>query len=218
METLGSYYTRFWKRFRRDATPWARDNVLWGVVVLVVPPIAAYLRDRHKEIDWVLVKNALLLYAFAFAVYILAYLRLTARKPDDEREAREQLLLSTVADHQQTIRKRDETIRMLTEKPKHSPAEQHDYDIAKKALQLLREKGVSALRHIRRHGSLTFGTGMTSGPLPPGLSFNDTLWVYNHCASEGLLTCSEKIGSGVKTFAVSPKMEKILDEVLYEDN
>lgn len=217
MEPLESYYTRFWKRFRKDATPWARDNIIWGVTVLVVPAVVAYLRDPHGQIDWVLIRNSLILYAFAFSVYILAYLRLTPKRLDDDRQEREQLLLATIADREQTIRKRDETVRILADKPKHTPAEQHDYDIAKKALQLLKEKGVAALRHIRRQGSLTFGIGMATGPLPRGLSFNDTLWVYNHCASEGLLTCSEKIGSGLKTFAVSPKMEKILDEVLYEE-
>lgn len=109
-------------------------------------------------------------------------------------------------------------IIQLSEKPQRTAAEQHDYDTAKKALQVVKEKGITALRHLRRQGSTKFGLGSSSAPLPPGLSFNDTLWVYNHCASEGLLTSTEKHGSGEKTFAVSPTMIKILDEVLYEDD
>lgn len=111
---------------------------------------------------------------------------------------------------------RNETITALSTRPKRSPAEQNDYDTAKKALRLLKEKGVIAMRHIRKYGSLTFGT--YSPVLPPGLNLNDTLWVYNHCASEGILTQKDNLGNSERTFAVSPKMEKILDELLYEDD
>jgi hypothetical protein len=113
------------------------------------------------------------------------------------------------------IIERDNSLQTLREKPPRTPAEQHDYETAKKALQILGNKGLIALRHIRKHGSLTFGT--YNPVLPPGLNLNDTFWVYNHCASEGVLSCSEKWGSGEKTYAVSPKMTRILDELLFED-
>jgi hypothetical protein len=100
-------------------------------------------------------------------------------------------------------------------KPQRTPAKQHDYDTAKEAIEPLGEKGVTALRHLRRQGSAHFSFQHSSAPLPPGMTFNDTLWVYEHCASKGLLTRNEKSGSGDKTFAVSPKMSKILDDVLY---
>jgi hypothetical protein len=47
-----SYYRRFWRRFLKDATPWARDNILWGIVVLVAPAIAVYIREHRVAIDW----------------------------------------------------------------------------------------------------------------------------------------------------------------------
>jgi len=209
MEQLEPYYRRSGKRFLKDATPWARDNILWGIVVLVAPPLAIYLRDRHAEIDWGLIKATLWLYGFALGIYALVHVCRVPKKLDDDRATREHELLTNVAELKRTIQKE-------TEKAKRTPAEQHDYDTAKKALLLLKEKGLIALRHIRKHGSLTFGT--YNPVLPPGLNANDTLWVYNHCASEGLLTCNEKLGSGEKTFAVSPRMTKILDEVLYEND
>jgi hypothetical protein len=46
VEQLDSYYVRFWKRFSKDATPWARDNIIWGVIVLVAPSaLPAYYID-----------------------------------------------------------------------------------------------------------------------------------------------------------------------------
>ena len=46
-----SYYLRFWRRFIKDATPWARDNIVWGLIVLVLPPLFVYFRNRHAQID-----------------------------------------------------------------------------------------------------------------------------------------------------------------------
>src|ERR1039458_1666496 len=153
LEPLDPYYTRFRKRFLADAAPWARDNILWGVVVLVVPPIAAFLHNPHTPIDWTLLKNSLVLYTFALAAYSLAYLSLTAERLDADRQAREQLLNIAVAEREQTIREREDSIHVLTEKPKRSSAEQHDYDKAMKALELLKDKGLIAMRHIRSQGS-----------------------------------------------------------------
>jgi len=215
VEALESYSTRFWRRFRRDATPWARDNIVWGFVVLVGPPLAMYLRDRHAQIDWTLIRTTIALYIFALTVYILAYLCRTPKTLDIERDARETALLGDISDLNQMVKEREDTIRALSERPKRTAAVQHDYDTAKKALQLVGEKGRVAMRHIRSHGSLTFGT--YSPVLPPGLNLNDTLWVYRHCASEGLLTCKSNLGNSEQTFAVAPKMEKVLDELLFEN-
>jgi hypothetical protein len=141
-DAVESYYLRFWKRFRKDAAPWARDNILWGIVVLIVPPLAVYLRDPHAQIDWGVIKSALLLYASTFAIYIVLHLRRTARKLDEDREVNEQLLTSKIAEQEETIRK-------ITSKPQRTPAEQHHYDMAKKALQKLVPETALALRHLK---------------------------------------------------------------------
>jgi hypothetical protein len=219
LEPLEPYYRRFRKRFFADATPWARDNIGWGVIVLVVPPLAAFFRDPRAPVDWVLIKNTLVLYALAFVVYALAYLCATPRRLDADRESRERLLITTIADRDHTIREREEVNRALVENPKRSPAEQHDYETAKKALELLKDKGVTALRYIRSQGTLTFrSVGYTATPLPPGLSTQEALWVYRHCASEGILNCKRNLGNVEETFAVAPHMEKVLNELLFADD
>ena len=206
-----SYYRRWWLRFRKDATPWARDNILWGIIVLVVPPLAVYIRDPHVNIDWGVIRAALWLYGASFLLYVAVHACRVPKKLDDEREAAEKFLMAGIGESK-------ETIRQLTSTPKRTPAEQHDYEIARKAIQLLGEKGLVALRHLRRIGTMTIsGVGVAGGSaLPPGLNLNDTLWVYNHCHSEGLLVCNANLGLGERTFSISSKMEKVIDEVLYE--
>jgi hypothetical protein len=215
-DALEPYYVRLRKRFFKDATPWARDNIVWGAAVLVFGPVLISL--QHGKVDWTLITPTLELYGLALAVYVPIHLCRVPKKLDQERDAREGILQSEIASREETIRLRDQSIQGLTEKHKYTPAEQHDYDTAKKALQLVGQKGLVAMRHIRRQGALTFAFGSSGGPLPPGLSLNETLWAYGHCASEGLLTCNTKYGSGEKTFAIAPKMEKILDELLYDES
>ena len=65
-----SYYLRFWRRFIKDATPWARDNIVWGLIVLVLPPLFVYFRNRHAQIDWTVTKSTIWLYLiFLFGLY-----------------------------------------------------------------------------------------------------------------------------------------------------
>ena len=141
-------------------------------------------------------------------IYVAVHICRVPKKLDNDRELREKELSIVISE-------RDQTIAILSTKPKRTPAEQHDYDTVKKALQLLGKRGLIAMRHIRNHGSLTFGT--YSPVLPPGLNLDDTLRVYAHCASEGLVTQNDNHRNNERTYAVSPKLEKVLDELLYED-
>jgi hypothetical protein len=65
----------YWRRFAavlwRDAMPWARDNIFWAVVCLIVPPIAVWLHDSNHVIDWQLVRTAAWLYLTAFIAYAI---------------------------------------------------------------------------------------------------------------------------------------------------
>jgi hypothetical protein len=219
VEALESYSTRFWRRFRRDATPWARDNIVWGFVVLVAPPLAVYLHDPHAQIDWVLIRTTALLYLFAFMVYVLAHLARTPKKLDLERDARETALLGGISERNETIKERDETIRSLTT-PRWSAAEEEYRNAAQKLIQQLGQNTVTALRHLVRHGSVTFrGPGSTSSPqLPTGMNASEAYGIYSACAGQNLVTYDEKHGSGERTFFVPQSMIKVLNELLYEDN
>jgi hypothetical protein len=217
MEPLQSYYLRFWKRFRDDATPWARDNIIWGVVVLVVPPLAAYVRNPRTAIDWELIRTTFWLYALTFTAYVLVHLVRVPKKLDRERAFREEAFRHAIAAKDRIISDRDETIRTLREKPKRTSAEQHDYDRAKAALQRFGKKAVIALRHLRTHGALIFGS--FNPILPAGLTRDETVWAYNACAGEGLVTRADNTPKyGEATFAISPRMGNVLEELLYDDS
>jgi|SRR5579864_417619 len=172
------YYTRFWKRFFKDAAAWARDNILWGIAVLIIPPLLIYLRDRqHAAVDWPLIRAALIFYAVTLAIYALVHICRVPKKLDDARTATDQALQSAI--QQQT-----ETIRALREKPKYTPAEQHDYDTARKALKQYGKTAITALRHLRT-GPMVFGT--FNPVLPSRLNRDEVIGVYTACADEGIV-------------------------------
>jgi hypothetical protein len=69
-----SYYRLFFRQFWEDAKPWARDNILWGIAVVAVPPIAVFFRHHGKYVfDWELLRITVYLYALVLAVYILIH-------------------------------------------------------------------------------------------------------------------------------------------------
>jgi hypothetical protein len=203
-----SYYLRFWRRFIKDATPWARDNIIWGLIVLVVPPLFVYFRNRRAQIDWTVTKSTIWLYLIFLSAYILVHLCRTPAKLDADRDVNEKSLSAALAE-------RDETILRLSAKPQRTPAEQHYYDVAKKTLQQFGPKAAIALRHLKTHGSLTFGT-YNPQFLPPGLTASEAIWAYNACAGEGVVTCRENPRMGERTFQIAPPMNQVLDELLYE--
>lgn len=121
-----------------------------------------------------------------------------------------------IEEQRREIASRDNKIKALSEKPKRTPAEQHDYDKLKSALDLFKDVGRIALGYIRGVGSVTFDS--TYGPtLPTGLTLDKALWVYRHCATEGLLYLAPNVGRTMETFSIPPKLEKIYDEVLYPE-
>jgi hypothetical protein len=203
-----TYRARFWQRFRTDATPWARDNIVWGLIALIAPSILAYASNRHTQIDLELIRNAIWFYAASLLIYVFVHLWRTAAKLDADRSATERRLLAELA-------YRDVTIVKLQTKPSRTPAEQHDYDVAVRALKEFGEPAIIALRHLRTHGTLTFGTFAPT--LPLGLSLDRTLWAYNACRGDGLVTCQDNYPrQGDRTYHIAPTMGPILAELLYQ--
>jgi hypothetical protein len=82
MAGMEPYWKRYFSCLWREAQPWARDNIVWAVIVLIVPPLAVCLRDPSHEIDWAMVRTALWLYAIALGVYLLFHLVRTVSKVD----------------------------------------------------------------------------------------------------------------------------------------
>jgi len=74
---------------------------------------------------------------------------------------------------------------------------------------------IIALRHLRTHGTLTFGTFAPT--LPPGLSLDRTSWAYNAGLEEGLVTRQDNYPKqGDLTYRIAPTMGPILAELLYQ--
>jgi len=112
-----------------------------------------------------LIRDSLWLYGFAFVIYILFHLSRTPKKLDIERDTRETALLSYISSRDQTIKERDEEIRISKEKPKRTAAEQHAHDAVERALKVVGKKGITALRLLRTHGTITFNFNASSVPL-----------------------------------------------------
>ena len=102
-----------------------------------------------------------------------------------------------------------------TEKPKRTSAEQHHYAVAQKALQKLGPDTALALRHLKTHGKITFGT--YSPVLPVGISVDRLVNIYIECLRDGLVTKYDDSQKGERTFEIAPTMNSVLDELLYGD-
>lgn len=218
LEKIEPYYRRFCKRFLKDSVPWARDNIVWGLIVLIVPPLAALLHNPRFNVDWVLIRNTLLLYAVVLAFYLVVKMAFTAKNLDNDRSLGEQVLEAAIFERDRTIQEHEDEIKVLKQKPKRTPAEQHDYDKIKKVLTMFRESKI-ALSHIRGQRKLSFGNfGSSHVPnLPVSLTSDRALLVYRHCASEGILHCDRNLGNSMETFTIPDHMSKVLDEALFSD-
>lgn len=130
---------------------------------------------------------------------------------------RQELSLSQdIASQSNALKERDEKIRAISEKPQRTPAEQHDYETVLKALTVVRKKGIDALRHLRRQGQITFDHSSCTAPLA-GYTNADLLYVYRHCAVEGVLHKNTTFGNSEETFTIPANMEKPLAEALFTE-
>jgi len=67
-QTIGAYCEKLWEDELRHAAPWARDQIGWGIVVLIAPFLLAFfVLGRH--IDWPLLWTSLIFYLIAFIIY-----------------------------------------------------------------------------------------------------------------------------------------------------
>jgi hypothetical protein len=112
--SLWSYSKRFVERLREEALGWARDNILLGVVMLVLPPAAVYLRDHNAKLDWGTIRMACGLYVAIFAIYIVAQCIKTAWVLDDDRIEE----ITTVEEARRAGRQKLEEIEKTTPKIK----------------------------------------------------------------------------------------------------
>jgi glutaredoxin len=113
-ERFSGYCGRFVRRLFSEATPWARDNILWGVIVLLAPPAAAWIQ-RGPNIDWPTARTTLWLYLGAFLIYASVHVVRTAWKMDCDREEDITELEKEKADIQKHAAEKDLYIAELKE-------------------------------------------------------------------------------------------------------
>lgn len=178
------------------------------VIVIVLAIAALALQIRYglvREGDWRPSVLAILWPYVGLMVAFIAYQLLRVPK-----------LLYT--ELQMASRSTEESLRaMVTERDKtireRTPAEQHHYDMAKKTLKQLGPSCVIALRHLKTHGRLTFGT---YGPeIPIGIGRDDLLRIYNACVAAGLVTSRDNPSQGERMFEIALTMNAVLDDLLY---
>lgn len=94
------YLRHLYRIMRRDAITWGRDSIVWGALMVALPPVAAYIKDPTHQIDWVMVKTALWLYLAVFGAYLLVHLIRAVKKRDLERSDEIRDLAAQLSDRQ----------------------------------------------------------------------------------------------------------------------
>ncbi|HTC46179.1 MAG TPA: hypothetical protein VK722_02590 [Candidatus Aquilonibacter sp.] len=193
--------------------------VLAGATSLLTLAIAMASGRVFSSLGWLvpyLVVASCLLYLLAALLAILHWQKERQREKNSSSPA-----LPTISIKQEASPQISHTVVIHKDvpiPPERTKAQQHDYDKARDAIKLLGEKSVIALRYLRGQESITFDFGgCTGGSLPSGLTAQNALWVYRHCASEGILSCKKSLGNHEETYTVPSRMTKILDAVLFEN-
>lgn len=199
-------FDRVWKETRR----WGKEQVL--VILLAITTLALQIQFHLvPKGDWILAVLATVGPYVAYAIVFLFYQFVRAQ----------QLLYAELrmASHTNeeslcaVIAERDNTLRTFTEKQRRTPAEQYHYDTAKKTIKQLGLPCVIALRHLKTHGKLIFGT---YGPeIPIGIGRDDLLRICNACVAAGLVTSRDNPSQGERMFEIALTMNAVLDDLLY---
>lgn len=190
----------------------------WIVLIVgaFLGPIALLIPSLETRVTHLLLVAPISALCSVAIVRIFLSPLLVYRKRETAARTTESELRAAIASHTETIRERDEQIRVLTQKPKRSLAEQHAHDIVQDALKVTKQDGINALRYLKYQGKFTVGT-YASQP-PSGMTLDRTLWVYNHCHSVGIVNRSSNLGHSEHTYTLSsdPAMVKALDDLLFE--
>ena len=81
-----AYWSRFGKKLFADAYTWARDNIFWGLLVLILPALIVHFQHRDFSVDWHLIVTTLYAYAGLLVVYLVVHAIRTPWKLDSEKQ------------------------------------------------------------------------------------------------------------------------------------
>ena len=210
--TLGSFIRACF--IQAATSSWKRADLYSVLVGLVLGAVAYFIPAIEGRVTRLLLIVPLVSLASVTLFRLFLSPFLVYRNRDTEARGAENELRTMIKTQKETIRQKEEAIRTLSEKNRNGAGRSNNYDKLNKALAMFKETGQIALRYIRSVGTLKFG-GMYSPTLPSGLTPEKALWVYRHCATEGLLTCTPNLGKTEETFSVPQQLDKIYDEVLF---
>jgi hypothetical protein len=206
------YYRILARRISAEVLDFGVAQVI--VIVLAIVTLALQIRYGlvHPGDFWPSVWATILPYVGLVFLFLLYQL---IRVPKLLYQERDGVALTEVNTLKAAIAERERTISKLT--PKRSAAEQHAHDIVAEALKVVKQDGITALRHLKYQGKFTDGTYRSQSPT--GLTPDRTLWVYQHCSSVGIVSVSINPGNTERAFTLSsdPAMLKALDELLFSE-
>lgn len=213
-----------WLRFIRSRfIPKFWDGIrsrVWATVTALVTAVLILIAQFHYGVITSAIRPRVLSLLWPYGLLLLAYVLFhLARAPwliSNDHLVELVRYAETINELKLAARRKDHEIRALAQ-PRRTAAEQHAYEVVKAVLEMTKETGLIALRHLRYQGKLTFGT--YDPQLPPGLNRDRTLWVYNHCVSVGVVNRTNNLGNSEATYSVSqnPDIAKALDELLFPD-
>jgi hypothetical protein len=163
------YFVLFRKQLNQDAAAWARDNIGWGLVMALAPPIAAFLLHR-TAIDWPLFLTTIWIYIAALFVYLLIH---TIRAPWKLHRQLTTELSETKTALEKKTAELEELVRQHTNNaPVSFPARVGQ--LAHELLSFLREKGTQPVTEIDPSASIEDqlrAIGTVCGPWVNGIAF-----------------------------------------------
>lgn len=111
--------------------------------------------------------------------------------------------------------KEQEQVILGLQPAKRTKAEQHAFDTVEAALKVVKDDGITALRHLKYQGKVIDGMYRTG--FPDGMKPEKVIWVYQHCQSIGIVNRSANISNNEITYTISSDlaMQKALDELLF---
>jgi hypothetical protein len=211
-----------WDEFKKCWSGYLIIRTLSGLAFAVVPQIHRGFHSRLSLAE--LLQGA----GGGVLVSILATYLHSRRKGAEALDASFDQALEQA---NKTIESRDRALQDL-QKKRRTPAEEHNYQLARRALEELGSDATAVLRHLRNHESLTATSptiqfGPPSYDIQPAMQSMNTKTVVamlDACAARDLVTRTPftRSSGGVvpitgSTYQIASGMRSAIEELLYQD-
>jgi len=228
---LRTYYAELWNIAIKDVRAfWTAHKLITSLPAPLVGFLISIILSKgvHSWMDFLqAVEVSLLSGAAGFTLTMIVSLVKAPKLLDDKRrceittrdEANQQIreaFATESSDFKKQIDGMQAVTEMRDKKPKRTAAEEQKYAEAKTALSKFGDAGIVALRHLEKHGTLTF-TALADPSIPIGMNARDLQAILAACAIDSLVTREtiHKSGGIDYVYKIAPGMKAALDELLY---